>query len=79
MQAGKPSDDSSQRRDALLLNLLKTPPQPRPKHEQAKVRQPDTSLLWGVPAEPQSGSDDGGGRYPSQKSARAAVGTRSKP
>jgi hypothetical protein len=27
------SDDDGQRRDAMLLRLLKTPPQPRPKRE----------------------------------------------
>jgi hypothetical protein len=27
------SDDPDQRRDALLLKLLKTPPQPRPKRD----------------------------------------------
>lgn len=27
-----------QRRDALLLNLLKTPPQPRPKRERGKKK-----------------------------------------
>jgi hypothetical protein len=27
--------DDDQRRDALLLNLLKTPPQPRPKRDRA--------------------------------------------
>lgn len=29
--------DADQRRDALLLRLLKTPPQPRPKRERAPV------------------------------------------
>jgi hypothetical protein len=28
-----PPNDDDQRRDALLLRLLKTPPQPRPKRE----------------------------------------------
>jgi hypothetical protein len=28
--------DDDQRRDKLLLRLLKTPPQPRPKRERAK-------------------------------------------
>jgi len=30
------SPDDDQRRDALLLRLLKTPPQPRPKRERGK-------------------------------------------
>lgn len=29
---------SDQRRDALLLKLLKTPPQPRPKRERSKEK-----------------------------------------
>jgi hypothetical protein len=29
-------NDEDQRRDALLLRLLKTPPQPRPKRERSK-------------------------------------------
>jgi hypothetical protein len=29
-------DDEDRRRDALLLKLLKTPPQPRPKRERPK-------------------------------------------
>ncbi len=29
-------EGAEQRRDALLLNLLKTPPQPRPKRERDK-------------------------------------------
>jgi len=29
-------DDDGQRRDALLLRLLKSPPSPRPKRERAK-------------------------------------------
>jgi len=28
--------DDAQRRDAILLRLLKTPPQPRPKRERGK-------------------------------------------
>jgi hypothetical protein len=31
------NDDLDQRRDAPLLNLLKTPPQPRPKRERKKA------------------------------------------
>jgi hypothetical protein len=31
-------DESDQRRDALLLKLLKTPPQPRPKRERGKEK-----------------------------------------
>ena len=30
-------DDDGQQRDKLLLRLLKTPPQPRPKREREKV------------------------------------------
>ena len=30
------AQEDDQRRDALLLNLLKTPPQPRPKRERGK-------------------------------------------
>jgi hypothetical protein len=29
-------EDDDQRRDAMLLRLLKTPPQPRPKRERGK-------------------------------------------
>jgi hypothetical protein len=31
-------EDDDQRRDALLLKLLKTPPQPRPKRERKKPK-----------------------------------------
>jgi hypothetical protein len=31
-----PNSDDEQRRDRLLLKLLKTPPQPRPKRERGK-------------------------------------------
>jgi hypothetical protein len=31
------SDQSAERRDELLLRLLKTPPQPRPKRERGKM------------------------------------------
>ncbi len=30
------AEEVTQRRDALLLNLLKTPPQPRPKRERGR-------------------------------------------
>jgi hypothetical protein len=30
--------ETAQRRDALLLQLLKTPPQPRPKRERSKQK-----------------------------------------
>ena len=35
--------EAKQRRDALLLKLLKTPPQPRPKRERDKSVQPKPS------------------------------------
>jgi hypothetical protein len=38
----KTSRDADQRRDALLLKLLKTPPQPRPKRERGKVKKKTT-------------------------------------
>ncbi len=34
------ADKAEQRRDALLLKLLKTPPQPRPKRERAVQGKP---------------------------------------
>ncbi len=36
----KIESDDGRRRDALLLKLLKTPPQPRPKRERDKSVQP---------------------------------------
>jgi len=32
-----PGNDDDQRRDKLLLRLLKTPPQPRPKRERKAI------------------------------------------
>ena len=32
------AEEVTQRRDALLLNLLKTPPQPRPKRKRAGTK-----------------------------------------
>ncbi len=32
------AEKATQRRDALLLKLLKTPPQPRPKRERGKKK-----------------------------------------
>jgi hypothetical protein len=42
--------EGSRRRDALLLALLKTPPQPRPKRVRAKAKLPLANRNAGKPA-----------------------------
>jgi hypothetical protein len=44
--------DDDQRRDAMLLKLLKTPPQPRPKRERRPGRKAATSDRREAQSEP---------------------------
>jgi len=43
--------ETAQRRDVLLLKLLKTPPQPRPKRERPKKSKPKRKPKKQTPAE----------------------------
>jgi hypothetical protein len=45
------ADDTDQRRDTLLHQLLKTPPQPRPKRDRAAKPKPTSGGVESPPGE----------------------------